>query len=219
MKTVYLDIETIPAQDPSIVDHIKEGVKAPSNYKDPEKIEAYIAEALEGEVLKTSFDGAYGHVVSISVAIDDNDPVNFHAETVDKEVEILSQFYSYLEENGKINGYTGSTTFVGHNIVGFDLPMLKKRSMILGIKPYGTIPFDGRPWDKNPYDTMTQWDVKNYCSLDKLLKAFGLGEKGEVDGSMVYQMWQDGKHLEIGKYCSEDVTKVRMLHKRMVYAA
>ena len=212
---IYLDIETIPTQNPELIKHVSENVKAPGNYKDPEKIAAYIAEAADSEVLKTSFDGAYGHIICISYAIGDSDPSTLNIETVDDEKLMLEMFYSGL--NAFVGDGWQNPVFVCHNIQGFDLPFLKKRSMILGVKPSPIIRFNSKPWDANPYDTMMQWDAKNFASLDKLCKAFCIDGKGDVDGSMVYEMWKAGKHQEISDYCYDDVIKVRQLYYRMEY--
>lgn len=216
MTHIYLDIETIPAQTPDVITHVRESIKAPSNYKDPDKIAAYIDESATEALLKTSFDGAYGHIVCVSVAIDNQEPVSFSSGTVEGEAFLLDDLFLWLSENTG-EGYT-SKTFIGHNIIGFDLPFLRKRSMILDIRPPAFIPFHGKPWELNPFDTMTQWDAKNFCGLDKLLKAFNIGSKGDVDGSMVYEMWKDGKHDEIAAYCRSDVENTRKLYKRMTYA-
>ena len=79
--------------------------------------------------------------------------------------------------------------FVGHNITGFDLPFLKKRSIILGICPPSVIPFAAKPWDKSVFDTMIQWDGdrdKRISLPDKLCKVLGIeSPKGDMDGSKV----------------------------------
>ena len=73
---IYFDIETIPAQDPVAIELIKAdiekqklSVKAPSNYKDQEKIDAYIK--AEIEKLDAEFDFmAMFHGVDERVPVD-----------------------------------------------------------------------------------------------------------------------------------------------------
>jgi len=217
MTNIYLDIETIPGQQSWLADEIRASLSAPSNYKDPDKIQAYIDEAFEAALDKTVFDGAYAHIVCISVAIDDAEPISFYSETPQTEKEMLAEFMSFINQPMHKSGFTDNKRIIGHNVQGFDIPMLRKRCTILGVPVSSFIPLESKPWDGNPYDTMMKWDSRNFCSLDKLLKAFGLGEKGDTNGSMVYQMWKNGKHEEIKKYCEEDVIKVRKLYKKMTF--
>lgn len=215
MTNIYIDIEAVNSQDERVKDYFSRSVKAPSNYKDPEKIQAYIAEGTIEAVNKTALDGL-GHAICICVAIDDGEVKTFYANTPEQEADVLVGFYKYLDEN--FAHVFSTKTFIGHNIVGYDLPMLKKRSMVLGIKPPEYIPFDAKPWDNIVFDTMIRWDAKNFASLDKLCLAFGLDGKSGMDGSMVNQAYLDGKHDEIAAYCGHDVDIVRKLHKRMIYA-
>lgn len=74
---IYLDIETIPGQSPTVRDALsasaaleKADVRAPSNYKDETKIAEYIAakhaeidSAADEKWRKTALDGAYGQNV------------------------------------------------------------------------------------------------------------------------------------------------------------
>ena len=66
---LYLDIETIPAQDPAIHAMIAERVTAPASYKKPETIAKWEAEEKPAAVAKaiadTSFDGGLGEVCCI----------------------------------------------------------------------------------------------------------------------------------------------------------
>ena len=124
---IYFDIETIPAQDPVAIELIKAdiekqklSVKAPSNYKDQEKIDAYIkveVEKLDAEFdatyRKTSFDGGLGQICCISYAIDDQAPVSIYHEC---ETDILDFFYHSLKSRYDPSSQT-RPKFIGHNIV------------------------------------------------------------------------------------------------------
>jgi DNA polymerase elongation subunit (family B) len=106
--------------------------------------------------------------------------------------------------------------FIGHNLIGFDLKIIKQRAMILGIKPPSNIPFNAKPWDSSPFDTMLQWDARNFVKLDKIAKAFGLqGKNGE--GCKVYEWWQAGKFDKIADYCASDVELTYQVYKRMTW--
>ena len=230
---IYFDIETIPAQDPVAIELIKAdiekqklSVKAPSNYKDQEKIDAYIkaeVEKLDAEFdatyRKTSFDGGLGEICCVGYAIDDNAPVSIYGAS---ESLILLQFYQEIMAQ-----YNPSSQirpkFIGHNIVNFDLRFLFQRSVMNNVKPPMMIPFSAKPWDESIFDTMTAWAGHgNRVSLDKLCKIFNIPLKGseigeEIDGSKVWDFYQAGRIADIARYCEGDVERTRQAYKRMTF--
>lgn len=215
MTNIYLDIETIPSQQPWVSEYVESTVKHPGNIKKAETIEKWNLEdrpgAIEEAMNKCSFDGAMNHIICIGIAIDDADPVCVVAENVAQEKDIIKSFYDLIGSSpASINN-----TYIGHNISGFDLRVIKQRSMVLGVKPNRGIPFDTKPWELNPYDTMVQWDNKNNAKLDKIARAFGIEGKNGIDGSIVYQMWKDKRFSEIAQYCKEDVIMTRNVYKKM----
>ena len=216
MSEIYLDIETIPSQEPWVKDHFAKYVKPPANIKKQETLDAWHAdkydEALEAKLEKTVFNGETNHIVCIGAAIGDGDIVSFSCENVKDEASMMRDFYQWLE----INTDSMGRVFVGHNITQFDMRVIRQRSIILGIKP-PKMPFDAKPWDLNPYDTMIQWNSKDYVKQSLLAKALGIEKDTDVDGSQVYEMWRAGKHEEIATYCRNDVRLVREIYKRMKY--
>jgi len=63
---------------------------------------------------------------------------------------------------------------------------------------------------------MLKWaGYRGTVSLDNLAKYFGYTGKDGVDGSMVAQMWADGKHDEIAEYCVSDVLLTKSIHLKM----
>lgn len=211
---IYLDIETIPGQSPWIEEYVASKIKPPGTIKKAESIAKWYDESFEeakAEAMgKTSFDGGLCQIVCIGCAIDDEEPVSFSAKNMAEEHTMLIEFYAWLK-----NKDTFGMRFVGHNIAGFDLRVLRQRSIVLGIKPPEGIPFNAKPWELNPFDTMVQWDQKNMTSLDKLARIFGIHGKDGIDGSMVYPMWLEGKHEEIAAYCRDDVRITRDVFKKM----
>jgi hypothetical protein len=230
---IYFDIETIPAQDPAAIELIKADiekqkllVKAPSNYKDQEKIDAYIkAEQdkldadFDATYRKTSFDGGLGQICCIGYAIDDNAPL---AICGGSESDILNLFYQALMDEYKPSSQQ-RPKFIGHNIVNFDLRFMFQRSVMNNVKPPMMIPFAAKPWDESIFDTMTAWAGHgNRVSLDKLCKIFNIPLKGseigeEIDGSMVWDFYQAGRIQDIAKYCAGDVDRTRQAYKRMTF--
>lgn len=212
MINVYLDLETIPCQDPDYRQKVREGLKAPGNIKKPESIAQWMAEnadsAVDEAVAKTSFDPAHGHICTIGFAMDDGEPVALHAETVDQEAGILQSFFDAMPSMGLV-------CIIGHNVAAFDLRFVLCRAVVLGIPIPRVIPRDIKPWSENIFDTMTAWaGARGTIGQDRLAGALGMEGKGDFDGSMVAAAWASGEHERIADYCKRDVVTVRNIHQR-----
>jgi predicted PolB exonuclease-like 3'-5' exonuclease len=218
MPTVYIDIETLPTMRDDIKAELRANLKPPGQYKKPESIAEWFeregAEALDQEYRKTALDGAYGEIIVIGVAIDDEDPITFSGD----EETTLPQFNQFLDSI--LHPY--DTLVVGHNVVQFDLRFMMHRYMIRGIKPHTVIrrAAQAKPWDSEKvFDTMVQWaGAGNRVSLDKLCKAFSIpSPKGDIDGSKVMDYVRDGRLEEVALYCEKDVEATRQIYKRMTF--
>lgn len=209
---IYIDIETIPEQNEGSMARIKETLSPPGNISKQESIDKWWKEkapaAVEEKYLKTSFDGTYGEILCIGVAIDDNAPVVIAGST---EAETLKGFYDIME---KVN----TPLFIGHNILKFDLPFIRHRSIINRVKPTVVIP-DARFNNQDFYDTMQAWaGYGNFIGLDRLCAALGIeSSKGDLDGSKVWEYVQAGRHQEVYDYCKRDVSVTREVYKRLTF--
>lgn len=223
MKTIFFDIETIPSQLPGVRDEFIAAVQAPSKFSKPESIAKWLREnrEAEGEAawLKTSFDGGLGHVVCIGLAVD-NEPARSYQVPADAygnrnhEAELLINFFSDLTD-------TGRSVLVGHNIIGFDLPFLWKRCMVLGIKPPQWFPRNPSKYSSEMVrDTMLLWDQEQRAgvSMDRLCKLLGIPGKGDISGADVWPMVEAGDIEGVAEYCRADVERTRLMFKRMTFA-
>ena len=233
---IVFDIETLPCNDPHVIANFRDDaevekatVKAPANYKDEAKIAEYIAAkhaeidaGIEERIAKTSFSGLEGRIACISWQVDDGDPFATSAGLTERQV--IEQFYASVAaftqrpiHNGTLNV---DASFVGHNIAGFDLPFLKHRSIILGIKPPAIVrkAFSAKPWDSIIQDTMLMWssDPHKRGSMDRLCRAFGIPGKGDFDGSMVASTWPTDPQKVID-YCKDDVRRTWEIYKRITF--
>lgn len=228
MTTIYLDIETCPAQDPAVKAEFLTNVKAPGQYKKPESIAEWMKENAEAEAdsawRKTSFDGALGHICVIGLAFDDGHPVALHSlEWLKDEALILESFFAQIDARIAQQPNV-RPVFVGHNVIDFDLRFIFQRAVMLGVRPSRHIPFSAKPWDDGVFDTMVRWaGTKDRVKLDKLAKAMGLQLKGseigdEIDGSKVWDFVRDGRIADVAKYCCGDIERTRGIHRRMTFA-
>lgn len=212
------DIETLPTNDQEVIDQLRATIKPPATHKKPETIAAWMEEnaesALAELVAKTSFDGMYGRVACIAWGIDGHDVLSTQASHTEKEA--IQFFFKCVEEVAQFND-----TFCGHNIAGFDLPFLKHRAIVLGIKPPTVLmrAMNSKPWDNCIADTMLMWhpDRDKRASIDKLCRVLGIPGKGDFDGSMVAETWPVDPQKVID-YCKDDVRRTVQIYNRLTFA-
>ena len=210
-STLFLDIETIPGPE-SGKDSIV--VKAPANYKDPDKIKAYQEANKESAYLKQSFDGGYGQICSFSFAVDDG-LIGNASLGGDRSNEKTMLSYAFEAISGDLSFAGDPVPFLcGHYISGFDLKFIMHRCIIHGIKIPNWLKPNAKPWDGRIRDTMHLWaGSRDTIGLDELCQILGIEGKGDMDGSQVYDYWLAGRHDEISEYCNADVEKVRKINK------
>lgn len=228
MMKIFIDIETLPTNDGSMIAELRASITAPGQYKKPESIADWMKENLDQataeKISKTSFDGLYGRIACIAWAFD-NDEIQSTIAT-DSECDALNRLYDSLREFVKISYVGGSfsspVVIVGHNIAGFDLPFMKHRSIINSIRPQPDIlkAMNAKPWDDCISDTMLMWsqDREKRVSLDKLCMAFGIPGKDGFDGSMVAETWNIDPQKVID-YCKADVQKTRDVYRRLTWSS
>lgn len=206
---LYIDIETLPAADRDSVPE----PKAPANYKDPEKIAAYIEEHREAAYRATALDPLLGRVHTIGFAFDSDEPMSYCDPSGQNEGGIFRAFEEKVREY-EVRAH-GPLVWVGHNLEGFDLAWLYYRAARYACFHLArSIPW--MPYQR-PYriDTMllAGGPNRNRVSLAKLAQYFNLGGKTEgMDGSQVYDAWLAGQNELIFSYCMDDVRLTRKLH-------
>lgn len=214
---ITFDIETIPTADIKVINGLRSSIKPPAQYKKQDSIEKWMhenaKEELEKVVSKTSLNGLYGNAACIAWCADEGEI--FSSEKEMSEVEAINSFYQYI---ALFNSAT--IIFCGHNIAGFDLPFLKHRSIILGIKPPECLinAMNSKPWGGHVLDTMHMWssDKDKRVSMSELCAALGIEGKGDIDGSMVAELWFKDPEKVID-YCKEDVFRTREIYKRLSF--
>jgi 3'-5' exonuclease len=235
MNILFLDIETIPGDvnDPQTGKSLKYLYerKMEKKARRRELSENAIVEfedksgkkrndgelAFEDFVRGTSFDGSFGRVLCICLAVND-DPVKCYCNK-DDEKKTLEQFWKVAEQ---------CDLFVGHNILAFDLGFLWQRSIVLGVKPswqdtdrnsrkyLSFARYSGKP----VFDTMHEWVKwgRDSIGLEHVAMALGLPTpKDGIDGSQVFDFYKAGKIKEICDYCGRDVETTREVYSKMTF--
>lgn len=215
---LYLDIETIGAPSPEMVEEITSSITAPGNYKKPETIAEWERDTKPGLVrealAKTSLNGVAGQIVCIGWAWNDGEA----SSVVDSDERALIDGALHVITERRPEGFN-RPVIVGHNVAQFDIRFLWQRAFVLGVKLPAWFPRDPKAWDQNIHDTMQMWGgARDYVSLDALCKAMGLPGKGNITGADIQGMYDRGEHEAIASYCLADIERVRSVHQRMLVA-
>lgn len=213
---VYIDLETIPEQNPNM-ENYKANVKAPASYKKSESIQKWLDENQEAEAekawLKTSFDGGKGQICCIGVSINGLTRVLYGPS----EKMILVELNELIRKEASVGMSLQAVNFIAHN-AKFDLPFLHKRFVINGIKPAFKCNFNGRH-GQHHFCTMEEWAGFNgRISQDNLCEILGLPTKPGMTGADVWPEYQKGNIDKIAEYCKYDVETVIKIHKRLTWS-
>jgi hypothetical protein len=141
--------------------------------------------------------------------------IDSKSNTIEAEREILVAWNQFMgREKPTIVSWYGR---------GFDLPTLTMRSLRWGIP---------MPWyfsqnyryrysedhHADLCDVMSDFgSAGRGLKLDSIARLIGCPGKGEVDGSSVNQMWQEGRISEISTYCLTDVAQTTWVFLRWQY--
>lgn len=210
---LFFDIETKPNIDAL---NNAPDFSAPSNYKDPEKIDDYIQAKLSAWEEKAALDPDYGYISSISTVIGFEDYPAALMSTVLTEDAVIRKYWEI---------YDMATGYCGFNVISFDFPYLLRRSMALGIKlpthfdhVLQTNVFD--PIDLRRYRSWPVIDLMqilynwspNAKGLKKVCEIYGIDNPlPQLDGSQVGEMDTETEEA----YVNNDVGMVRELYKLM----
>jgi hypothetical protein len=210
MSSIYLDIETAPIDN---ADQFIEEPEAPSNYKDPAKIAAYIAEAKQIAVAKCALDFGLLRIVAIGIGHFDErgEPmVNGRiCKTTDGETAALVEAWARCEAAFKAGGMV-----VGYNLASFDIPAMITRSWILGVRPA----FDAvrRYGDPHVLDLMSAISFNDPTRRKRLAwwaKRMGWTTDDTHSGAEVPALVAAGDWNAVADHVTSDVRLTMRLHQ------
>ncbi len=174
---------------------------------------------------KTGADFIQHHlqkVVAISCVLREGD--TFRAWSLggldDDERSIIQRFFDGIDK------YTPQ--LVSWNGSGFDLPVLHYRGLIHGVQcaRYWDMGEDDREFKWNNYisryhtrhidlmDLLAMYGGRANAPLDDLAKLLGFPGKLGMDGSKVWEAYQQGRLEEIRNYCETDVVNTYLVFTR-----
>lgn len=130
----------------------------------------------------------------------------------ESEVDLLVDFWALFRDTVKRSG-----KLVGHNIKGFDLPFLIRRSWILDVAVPPEVLDKGRWWHPVFCDTMELWGcgTRGYVQLDDLCRYLGIEAKPKpFGGGDFYKVMQENPILAC-EYLLGDIEKPALISARM----
>lgn len=205
-----IDIETAPNAE--AIPFLPEP-KISKVLKDPAKIAAAKEEARADQIANMALDALTGRVICFAAVGEANGEevaISQVAENMTdaKETELIQQIFGLLGQD--------ETRLVTWNGMGFDLPFIYKRALILDVCPanFGAPPLTA--WTKRysadrHFDLMKIWSnwasgSDGFVKLDTVARMILKESKTEdVDVTTFAQMMQTPAGREyIGKYCLQD---------------
>jgi predicted PolB exonuclease-like 3'-5' exonuclease len=207
MQTI-IDIETagLPIEQ---IDHLAPTFTAPSNYKDADKIAASIAEQRMEWFKRAALSPLTGKIVAIGYKVPNGQQV-LH---VANEIELLEEFWNDYEKHAEKQGQ-----MIGHNILGFDIPFIIRRSWANKIRVPATVQ-NGRYLNERRFiDTMTAFQCGNrtekFHSLDTVAKFMGFAGKTEAIGAQFAEILATDPKRALA-YLAADLQAVENIAARM----
>lgn len=208
---VVLDIETI-AGDPVEAEEWARRSWSPSRQWKPATIgERYLEVLKKKEEQLALLDTA--PVISVALRtptdlcvlhrlpVQDASIAGARLEAAPDQPSMLRRLRDYLNCCGP------ETTLVGHNLLHFDLPKLRRAMLQAGLR----LPMCLVDRDQPIYDTMREWgrfslDDRPFVGLGEVLEVLGLPALKEIcDGAQVPELYQAGRYHEILAYAAADV--------------
>jgi predicted PolB exonuclease-like 3'-5' exonuclease len=138
----------------------------------------------------------------------------------ESEAEIIQRFFDGIEK------YTPQ--LVSWNGGGFDLPVLHYRGLVNGARAprYWDTGDDDREFRYNNYisryhmrhcdlmDLLALYQGRAVAPLDEIAQLIGLPGKLGMDGSQVWDAYQEGRIADIRNYCETDVVNTYLVFLR-----
>lgn len=203
LNAIVFDVETAPLPDAA---DFLEPASAPANYRDPEKIAAYVKEKSDEQVNRAGLDVDLCRVVSLSW----DGPLSNYGVARNEAGEryLISLFWSMYQA-------VPGVILCGFNILSFDLLVLLRRSQYLGIDA----PHVVLDRYKTPHIDLMQkltWNGAVRARSQKFyLRRFGIPCDDTVSGADVAGLIEKGDYETVLTHNRADIVGARALGERL----
>lgn len=197
--TEYTIIDIATTAIPGAAEYIEEP-SAPANYKDPQKIADYIAEAKAKAIDKCALDADLGALTALGIGGRTNYDVMLCRNEADERIA--------LETLALI---TESATLITFNGSAFDLPFLVRRAFYLGVELHIDLDRYRSP-HIDLYDKLTNHGRVSGHSLGFYAKRLGWTDLTKpLSGAEEARVPETGRWAELEQSVIHDLTATRRL--------
>lgn len=202
-RRVVLDLETVGCPEAKA---FLDPVSAPANYKDEKKIAEYCAEKSAEQVQRAALEPDLCEIVAIATQVEGGEIVALTREDA-SEIELIQQVWREIVDR----------TVLGFNVLGFDLPVLIRRSQLLGLRH----PMLNLDRYKTPHiDLLERLSFNGklkYRSLGFYARRFGIPTEDTTKGADIARMVADGDWQGVNTHVRCDVATTTALAQRLGY--
>lgn len=207
MAPLIIDIECVGIDTAS--DYL-EPVEAPSNYKDPLKIDAYIKEATAKAIERCGLDPDLCRCVAIGHGPSDGPDHVIICRDEETEAASLDALARQITNAAGV-----TRTLVSFNGFGYDLPVLMRRAQYLGVN----FPLLNLDRYRSPHIDLMQRLTFNGAIKAHTLKfyasRFGMPVEDNVDGSQIAALVKAGDWAGVESHCRSDLAITRFLAQKL----
>lgn len=192
-------------------EYVEQITEAPKSYKDPEKIAEWLEKANREQLTKAALDPDLCRVVAIGMWMNDGRGIRVAtADSQEAEVMMLTAFWQ------TVRAPFGLRTIVGHNVLDFDLPVLQRRSLYLGINaPRISLDRYRHPNVEDTQQILSYNGKLRYRSLNFYCRRFGIEVDDPVGGHQIPTLLAMKDWDAIKGHVRADVEKSKALAERI----
>ncbi len=187
--TLSFDLETIALDDAIIV--------APSD--DTEAEDRRALSPFTGQaVVVACWNNDINEGACLTVGLAKADlPRGFVHVSCETEHDLLTKFWKICSRQRRFCTFNG---------LGFDVPFLLGRSVVLGVPVHRPL-YMAKPWEDTHVDLCDRLKTgfRGKPSLDLVCRALGVPTpKSDITGATVGAAWTDGRRADVAAYCCRD---------------
>lgn len=188
---------------------------APKTYKDPDAIARWVEKKNHAQLEKTSLDIDLARIVAIAfwhhgLPFPDGIEVKV-ATNEDSERRLLMWFAENLRSSAG-----GPRTLVGHNILDFDIPLVLRRALYLGVK-FPDINIDRyRTPHRDIQQILSHNGKMSYRTKDFYCRRFGIEVDDPMKGSDIQVAITMRDWQSIAHHAKADVMKEALLAHKVI---
>jgi|TARA_R110002020_G_scaffold166144_3_gene353986 predicted PolB exonuclease-like 3'-5' exonuclease len=204
---LIVDIETAPMR--GVSNYVTAG-EPPKNYKNADTIQKWRENALQNAIDKAALDPDLCRIVAIGSKAPDSAVQSTVASSYEDERDMLEQFWRRV---------TSDTIVVGYNIIGFDMPVLLRRSLYLNLPNVPHYSLNKYRPSSHLHDLMLMLSMDGalkYRSLDWYARRLGLPlPESPISGAEIPALVESDDWDEVRQHVEDDVVLTEHLAMRL----